>query len=104
MKVGTNLYLDLMLPTYLETMDHDELFPVKKKRLLQQNMAPAHSSKRSIDFQTSQGLNTWGKGQWSGNSPDFNVIEHIWAQFQDSVLVKPMPTNLAEIIARITET
>lgn len=67
-------------------------------------MAPAHGSKRTINFLNSQGLNTWGKHQWPGNSPDFNVIEHLWHRLQDSVLVEPRPTNRAQLIDRVTET
>ena len=52
-------------------------------------MAPAHSAKSSIQKLEVEDFDTWEKGEWPGNIPDFNVIEHIRTILQDSVLKSP---------------
>lgn len=103
LKVNTSLYNNLIMPVYLEAMKNKELFSCPRKILFQQDMAPAHSSKVTSKFLKESDLETWSKGQWPGNSPDLNVIEHIWHQLQESVLVEPRPTTREELIQRVQE-
>jgi transposase len=41
------------------------------------------------------------KGVYPGSSPDFNVIEHLWAELKGSVFIEPRPTNRQELIDRV---
>src|SRR5699024_10351206 len=66
-------------------------------------MTPAHSAKSTMEIIQNERLSTWDKNVWPGNSPDFNVIEHLWHELQDSVLGEPRPTNRDELVARIME-
>lgn len=103
-KVGAKAYQEMILPAYIDAMKSIDLFPNERKVLFQQDMAPAHSAISTMKMVKDLDVWTWDKGEWPGNSPDLNIIEHIWNILQDSVLVEPRPTNRDKLIGRVTET
>ncbi|PSN55520.1 hypothetical protein C0J52_18022 [Blattella germanica] len=40
---------------------------------------------------------------WSGNSPDLNSVQHLWARLQYEVFKQPIPYNREELIACVQE-
>ena len=103
LRINAEMYQTEILPVYLRCLKDTSLFPNQRKVLFQQDMAPAHSAKSTLKVIEEAGVMTWGKNIWPGNSPDFNVIEHIWKDLQDSVFVKLRPRNILELKARVVE-
>ena len=65
---------------------------------LMQDGAKGHTSRFSTEHIRRNFQNYWS--DWPGNSPDLNVIEHIWEIIQNSVFEEPRPTNREELITR----
>ena len=71
-----------------------KLLPNMSEYIFQQDGAPAHNATRTQDW-CRQHLNAfWAKGTWSGNSPDLNPIENLWAIVQSTVDGMEEATNL----------
>ena len=48
--------------------------------LLQQDSAPAHRAKKTLEFLKEENVNFWSPQQWPANSPDLNPLDYaIWA-------------------------
>ncbi|KAF8642965.1 hypothetical protein AX16_009295 [Volvariella volvacea WC 439] len=66
---------------YVEILDDDLLgslkdLKIKKKDIyFQQDNDPKHTSGHAQDFFNAQGLDVLS---WPPNSPDMNIIEHVW--------------------------
>lgn len=101
--INTSVYKDKILPVYLDAVNSD-LFPIKKKITYQADGAPAHNSSSVMKIVNMNFERVWSKGMWPGNSPDLNVIEHVWAKLQESVFIEPLPTDRHSLIKRIEET
>jgi transposase len=111
--VDSHYYVNAILPVYQEACnrvasghktDEKKLLSLKEDLLFQQDGAPSHRSKVAQQFCETHFANFIPSSIWPGNSPDLNVIEHIWARLQDSVFISPMPKNRMELIARVQET
>jgi hypothetical protein len=66
-----------------------------------QDGAPAHNYTPVIKKLKSRFDHLWTRGVYPGSSTDLNVIEHLWAELQDSVFIEPRPTNRQELIDRV---
>lgn len=87
--VDTDKYIDILeshfLPWFRENCPETHTF--------QQDNAPAHRSRRSIEFINNQNLKLL---DWPANSPDLNPIENIWSVLKNSV-EKRSPKSLEEL-------
>ena len=87
----------------MNAINNSQLFSNKRKATFQQDSAPGHNIKAVIDRIEEVYPNSWTKGVWSGKSPDFNVLEHVWSVLQNSVFEDPKPKNREQLIRRVRE-
>ena len=88
----------------MNAINNRQLINNKRKATFLQDSAPAHNVRPVIEKIESTFQNSWTSGTWSGNSPDFNVIEPVWNVLQESVFEKSIPRNREELIKRIKDT
>lgn len=101
--INGSIYRDKLLPKYIKAAK-SYLFPIKTKM----NFVLAHHQLNELSS-VMKIVNTnfervGSKEIWHGNSPDLNVIEHVWAKLQDSVIIEPRQTNRDSLIERIEAT
>ena len=68
-----------------------------------QDVAPAHTAKKSLKLIEDQGLEVWSKGVWPGNSPDLNPLENLWSILKENVYQDPKPRTMEELIRKVQE-
>ena len=106
--ITAKYYQENILPVYFEFIKNKDMFPNQRLVTFMQDGAPAHTAKSTLkcirENMTNPDITLWSKSVWPGNSPDFNVIEHLWHRLQNSVFIEPRPSNRAELIDRITRT
>ena len=71
----------------------DPLHP-RKGLIFQQDNAPAHSSRSTLNFMQAKRLSSL---LWPGNSPDFNPIEHVWAHVSRRVRSRGLPSGTNQL-------
>ena len=96
-------YETKILPIYLEAINDPSLIRNKNKASLMQDSAPCHVIRSVINKIRNTYPNSWTKGFWPSNSPDFNVIEHVWSVLQELVLVETVPRTREELVARVEQ-
>ena len=101
--INGNVYENKILPIYLKAIDNRDLIRCRKKATLQQDSAPGHNTKSVIKKIEATFQHSWTKGVWPGNSPDLNVIEHVWSVLQNSVFIAPKPKTREQLITRVME-
>ena len=65
----------------------------QKRRIFQQDYAPAHSARSTSEFLAQKNVTVLS---WPGNSPDFNPIEHAWADMARRVRRRGQPGSKEE--------
>lgn len=98
--IDTTIYTQTILPNYISMMN-SENYCNKRNIVFQQDGAPAHTSKVSINFLEKNFGTIWGKGIWPGNSPDLSPIENLWSILKDKIEIYPFPKSSSELIIRI---
>lgn len=101
--INGKVYEDKILPIYLNAFHNNKLIRNKRVATFQQDSAPGHNVQPVIRKIESTFPNSWTSGIWSGNSPDFNVIEHVWSVLQESVFETPVPRNRQELEDRVRQ-
>lgn len=99
--VDSQYYQENILPAYLTCLKDKSMFPVQKHAVLMQDGAKCHTAKSTIDVINRDFPGVWT--DWPGNSPDLNVIEHVWSKLQDSVFREPRPRDRETLIQRVKE-
>lgn len=66
----------------------------RKRRLFQQDNAPAHAAKSTANFLAQKRVTTLF---WPGNSPDLNPIEHVWSDMSRRLGARGRPANAEEL-------
>lgn len=99
--VDGKYYRDIILPVYKRAADDKTIFPVRNKVILMQDGATCHTARATMNVINRDFPAVWT--DWPGNSPDLNVIEHIWSRLQDSVLHNPRPRNREQLIRRVEQ-
>ena len=102
-KLDGNVYENKILPIYLKAINNRDLIRCRRKATLQQDSAPGHNTKSIKKIETTF-PHSWTKGVWPGNSPDLNVIQHVWSVLKNSVFVAPKPKTRDQLITRVQET
>ena len=55
-----------------------KLLPDMSRAIFRQDESPAHHTKKTPNWCLANFRGFWGKGSWSGNSPDLSSIEYLW--------------------------
>jgi transposase len=69
----------------------------RRQFVFQQDSAPCHSAKRSMQWLKDEGVEVL---DWPGNSPDLNPIENLWSRLKRLVSARK-PSNRTELITAI---
>jgi len=102
--IDGKVYETKILPIYLKAIGDKRLIRNRRKTTLCPDSAPGHNIRPVISKIQSTFPNSWTFGIWPGNSPDFNVIEHVWNVLQESVHKCPIPKSREQLVARVRET
>lgn len=97
--VNTNAYINQILRSS-KTFKHMDRHFGKKKWLFMQDGAPAHTSKKTMEYIRKRCLLL---EDWPPNSPDLNPIEHLWS-IMDARIQQKRPKCLDELKDVINET
>ena len=73
----------------------------RSEGIFMQDGALAHTAKRTQEWCAEHLPGFWGKGGWSGNSPDLNPIENVWAIMKESLDQQEPATNLGQLERRL---
>ena len=101
--INGQYYENKILPNYLNALNDPKLNSNKNRATFMQDSAQPHNTKSVIKEIEDSFPMTWTKGVWPGNSPDLNVIEHVWNVLQESVFIEPKPKTRDELITRVRE-
>ena len=99
--VDGDYYRTKILPGYIETLKSGRAFPYPDRSILMQDSAKAHTAEATMRLLHGQNVKVWT--DWPGNSPDLNVVEHIWSILQDSVFKESRPRNREQLITRVKD-
>ena len=102
--IDGNVYENKILTIYLKAINNRDLIRCRRKATLQQDFAPGHNTKSVIKKIETTFSHSWTKGVWPGNSPDLNVIEHVWSVLQNSFIITSKPKTRDQLIKRVQET
>lgn len=94
-------YRDDILPIYFDAINNPVLFSSKRNVTFMQDGAPAHGTSENMKNLNESIENVWGKGIWTGNSPDLNPIENLWSILKSKIQKAPIPNNIVELKERI---
>ena len=97
--VDGDYYRTEILPSYIQAMTSGGLCPHPSKAVLMQDGVRAHTAKATLELLKKHNFNVWP--DWPGNSPDFNVIEHVWARLQESCFKEPCTRNRQQLNDRV---
>lgn len=100
-RILPNYYRDSRRSTTGSSVTETSMFGTDGCQVFMQDGAPAHAALATMAMLHQQYPVVWGRGDWPGNSPDLNPIEHVWPAIQDSVFIDPRPRNRVELIARV---
>ena len=101
--INGRYYENQILPNYLNALNDPKLIANKNKATFMQDSAPPHNTKSVIKKIEDNFPMTWTKGVWPGNSPDLNVIEHVWNVLRESVFIEPKPKTRDQLMTRVRE-
>ena len=70
--------------------------------LWQQDSAPAHRAKKTLDFLKEQNIPFWSPLEWPPNSPDLNPLDYaVWSMVQQGAC-KDRPPSVAVLKQRVS--
>ena len=81
---------------YLLKLKSGKAFPHPDRSILMQDGTKAYTAETTMQLLHSQNVKVWT--DWPGNSPDLNIVEHIWSILQDSVFKEPHLRNREQLI------
>ena len=95
-RLGADDYIKALKDTLIPWMRRVAAAHGNAPFVFQQDSAPAHRAKKTLEFLKGENINFWSPEEWPPNSPDLNPLDYsIWSTVSQKACKERQPSILA---------